>query len=169
MTSSCLCKNAEGAGFPFQVEALEDGVDEAVRARDVHKVDHRPGTATHFHEAALNDVGGTQLLPQMPRKAEERQQLRQIALQLPHHGAVHRLPTAAECAKSSLGLPTAVGAINRSVMENVDETAAGKLMRNIYGAFNQLDNGRKAVRTELGMQKAASEGEFPFKAPPADG
>ena len=31
----------------------------------------------------------------------------------------------------------------RSVLENVDETAAGKLMRNIYGAFNPFDNGPK--------------------------
>ena len=53
----------------------------------------------------------------------------------------------------------------RSVSENVDETAAGKLMRNIYGAFNQFDNDRKAERTKLGMQRAASMGRFPFKAP----
>jgi len=38
VTSSCLCKNAEGAGFPFQVEALEDGMDDPVHAlNDVHK------------------------------------------------------------------------------------------------------------------------------------
>jgi site-specific DNA recombinase len=53
----------------------------------------------------------------------------------------------------------------RSVMENVDETAAGKLMRNIYGAFNQFDNDRKAERTKLGMQRAASVGRFPHQAP----
>src|SRR5215471_24584 len=28
VTSSCVCKNLEGAGFPFQVESLEDGVDD---------------------------------------------------------------------------------------------------------------------------------------------
>ncbi len=38
-------------------------------------------------------------------------------------------------------------------------------MRNIYGAFNQFDNDRKAERTKLGMQRAASMGRFPFKAP----
>ena len=53
----------------------------------------------------------------------------------------------------------------RSVLENVDETAAGKLMRNIYGAFNQFDNDRKAERTTLGMQRAVSVGRYPFKAP----
>jgi DNA invertase Pin-like site-specific DNA recombinase len=58
-----------------------------------------------------------------------------------------------------------VGVRLRSVLENVDETAAGKLMRNIYGAFNQFDNDRKAERTKLGMKRAASMGRFPFKAP----
>jgi site-specific DNA recombinase len=53
----------------------------------------------------------------------------------------------------------------RSVSENVDETSAGKLMRNIHGAINQFDNDRKAERTRLGMQRAASMGRFPFKAP----
>ena len=53
----------------------------------------------------------------------------------------------------------------RSVMENVDETAAGKLMRNLFGAVNQFDNDRKAERTKLGMKSAASMGRFPFKAP----
>ena len=57
------------------------------------------------------------------------------------------------------------GVMLRSVMENIDETASGKLMRNIYGAFNQFDNDRKAERTILGMKKAASVGRFPFKAP----
>ena len=40
MTSSCLCKNSEGAGFPFQVEALEDGVNDTIHALDVHKANH---------------------------------------------------------------------------------------------------------------------------------
>ena len=57
------------------------------------------------------------------------------------------------------------GVVLRSVMENIDETASGKLMRNIYGAFNQFDNDRKSERTVLGMKKAASVGRFPFKAP----
>jgi len=56
----------------------------------------------------------------------------------------------------------------RSVMENVDETAAGKLMRNLFGAVNQFDNDRKAERTKLRMKTAASMGRFPFKAPLGD-
>ena len=43
--SSCLCKYGEGAGFPFQVESLEDGVDDAVHALDIHKARHWPGAA----------------------------------------------------------------------------------------------------------------------------
>ena len=39
MTSSCLCKSLEGAGFPFQVKAIE--------------------------ETTLDNIGGAQLLPEM--------------------------------------------------------------------------------------------------------
>jgi len=53
----------------------------------------------------------------------------------------------------------------RSVMENLDETAAGKLICNMTAVFNQFDNDRKAERTRLGMQKSAAMGRFPFKAP----
>src|SRR5271166_2860018 len=112
VTSSCLCKNAEGAGFPFQVEALEDGVNDAIHTFDVHKAHHGTRPATHLDETALDDIGGTQLSPQVPWEAVERQQLRQIALQLSHHGAIHRLPLAAEGAKRGFGLATAVGAID---------------------------------------------------------
>ncbi len=55
--SSCLCKHGEGAGFLFQVESLEDGVDDAVHGFDVDKTDHGPGAASHFHEATLNHMG----------------------------------------------------------------------------------------------------------------
>jgi len=44
----------------------------------------------------------------------------------------------AATADFSIGAPDdlqAAGVRLRSVMENVDETSAGKLMRNIYGAF----------------------------------
>ncbi len=53
----------------------------------------------------------------------------------------------------------------RSVMENFDDSPAGRLMRTITGAFNQFENERKAERTKIGMQKSASMGRFPFKAP----
>jgi hypothetical protein len=68
-----LCKNAEGAVFPFQVRALEDGVDDAVHALHVHKAHHGPGTPPHLDETTLNDVGSAQLSPEMPGEAEERQ------------------------------------------------------------------------------------------------
>jgi len=50
------------------------------------------------------------------------------------------------------------GVVLRSVMENIDETAAGNFMRNIYRAVNQLDNDRKSERTKIGMQRAATLG-----------
>ena len=113
VTSSCLCKNSEGAGFPFQVEALEDGVDDTIHAFDVHKAHHGPGAAADLDEAALDDISGAQFLPEVPGEAEKRQQLRQIALQLPHHGPIQRLPAPAEGAKPGCGLAPTVGAIDR--------------------------------------------------------
>jgi hypothetical protein len=59
VTSSCLCKYGEGAGFPFQVEALEDGVNDAIHAFDIHKTHHGPGSPAHLHEASLDDVGSS--------------------------------------------------------------------------------------------------------------
>ena len=69
-----MCKNAEGAGFPFQVESLEDGVDDAVHGLHVDEADHGPGSASHFDEAALDDVSGAQLSPQVFGETEESQQ-----------------------------------------------------------------------------------------------
>src|SRR5215469_3147755 len=70
VTSSCLCKKLDGAGFPFQVESLEDGVDDAVHTFHVHKAHHGPSAAAHFHEAALDHVGGTQLRHRCRGKAK---------------------------------------------------------------------------------------------------
>jgi hypothetical protein len=64
--SSRLCKKLEGAFFPFHVESLEDGVDDAVDAGHIHEADHGPGSSSHFHEAALDHVGGSHFLPQVP-------------------------------------------------------------------------------------------------------
>src|SRR2546428_4813121 len=50
--SSCLCKYGEGAGFPFQIESLEDGVDDAVQALDIYEAEHGPGATAHLHKAA---------------------------------------------------------------------------------------------------------------------
>jgi hypothetical protein len=36
--SSCLCKNPEGASFPFQIKPLEYGVDDAVHALHVPEI-----------------------------------------------------------------------------------------------------------------------------------
>jgi hypothetical protein len=58
--SSRLCKYAEGAVFPFQVESLEDGVDDSVHGLHIDEADHGPGSSPDFDEAALDDVGGAQ-------------------------------------------------------------------------------------------------------------
>jgi hypothetical protein len=42
----------EGAGFPFQVKSLEDGVDDSVDAFYVDKANHGPGAAADFDKAA---------------------------------------------------------------------------------------------------------------------
>jgi len=110
--SSCLCKYGEGAGFPFQIESLEDGVDDAIHALDIHKAHHRPSPPTHFHETALDNVRRPQLAPQMPGKGKEREQLRQIALQTPHHAAVVWSPAGAEAAKGGFGLPSTFGQVD---------------------------------------------------------
>jgi hypothetical protein len=59
VTSSCLCKYGEGAGFPFQIQPLEDGVDDSIHTFYVHKAHHGLSSAPRFHEAALDDVQGT--------------------------------------------------------------------------------------------------------------
>jgi site-specific DNA recombinase len=53
----------------------------------------------------------------------------------------------------------------RSVMEEVDETAAGKMVSNMHGLINQFFSDRNAERTKVGMEKSARIGRFPFKAP----
>ena len=93
-----MCKNSEGAGFPFQVEAVEDRIDDSVDTGYVDKAYHGAGTASDFDEAALDDVGGAQLSPQMAGLAEEAQQLRQVALQLPRHGGIKVAPALVKAA-----------------------------------------------------------------------
>src|ERR1043165_2361850 len=71
VTSSCLCKNLEGAGFPFQVKAIENGIDNSVHAFHVHKADHWPRPSSHLHKATLDNIGSAQLLPEMFGKTEK--------------------------------------------------------------------------------------------------
>src|SRR5919108_3788005 len=52
--SRCLCKYGEGAGFPFQVKSLEDGVDDAVHTFYVYKAGHGTSPPANFDEATLN-------------------------------------------------------------------------------------------------------------------
>src|SRR6266849_9973856 len=104
VTSSCLCKYGEGAGFPFQIESLEDGVNDSIHAFYVDKAHHGAGSPSHFYEAALDHVGGAQFPPQVPGKGIEGQQLRQVAFQPPHHGSVLPAPARPEPAKGRFRL-----------------------------------------------------------------
>lgn len=45
---AACCKNLEGAIFPFQVESLENGVNDSIHALHVHKANHGPGAAPDF-------------------------------------------------------------------------------------------------------------------------
>lgn len=110
--SSGLCKSVEGAVFPFQVDSLEDGEDDAVHTGYVDEADHGPGTASYFHEAAFDDMGGAHLLPQVSGQGKERQQFRQVACQAPHHGPVLPRPARPEAAEGGLRLGPAVGLVN---------------------------------------------------------
>ncbi|MCU1309866.1 MAG: site-specific recombinase [Candidatus Angelobacter sp.] len=81
---------------------------------------------------------------------------------------VHDLSRFARNLENQVEVLTELGNANvllRSVAEDVDETAAGKLMRNIHGTFNQFFSDRNAERTKVGMEKSARIGRFPFKAP----
>jgi hypothetical protein len=59
--SSGLCKKLEGAVFPFQVESLEDGVNDAVHAGDIDEADDGPSSSANFHETKFDDVAGAHL------------------------------------------------------------------------------------------------------------
>ena len=62
--------------FHSRLNLCEDGVDDAVHAFHVHKAHHGPSSVAHFHEAALDHVGGAQFMPQMSGKGEEQTAVR---------------------------------------------------------------------------------------------
>ena len=74
--SSRLFEYAEGAVFPFQVESVEDGVDDSVHGLHVNEADHGAGATANFDETAFDDVGGAQLAPQVFGETVNGQQLR---------------------------------------------------------------------------------------------
>jgi len=63
VSSSGLCKSFEDACFPFQVESLEDGVDDSIHGQHVDEADHGACSAADLDETAFDDVGGAQLSP----------------------------------------------------------------------------------------------------------
>ena len=52
-----------------------------------------------------------------------------------------------------------------SATEVNDNTATGKLTRNVLGAFAQFENDQKTERTKAGMKQALLEGKWLWKAP----
>src|SRR6266849_5729034 len=110
--SSCLCKKAEGAVFPLLVEAMEDGVDDALDAEFVDEADHGARAAAHLHEAAFDDVGGAQFAPQVLRHVEEGKQVGQILLEFAHQGGISFLPVRLEDAKRPHGSGAIAGQVD---------------------------------------------------------
>ena len=51
VTSSCLCKKAEGVVLPLLVESVKDGIKNSLHALHVGEQDHGPGAPANFHEA----------------------------------------------------------------------------------------------------------------------
>jgi len=72
--SSSLCKNSEGAVAPFQIESLENRVDDPVHTGQVDEAHHGTCAAAELYKNPFNDIGGSQLLPKMPRKRKKDQQ-----------------------------------------------------------------------------------------------
>ena len=69
--SSCLCESVEGAIFPLWVHAVKDREDDSIHALHVDEANHGPRSPADLHEAALDDVGGAQLPPQVSRELEK--------------------------------------------------------------------------------------------------
>src|ERR1700691_5494373 len=111
VTSSCLCKKAEGVVLPLLIEPLKNRIDDSLHAGHIHEQDHGPGAPANFHEATLDGIGGAQLAPQRLREIEEGQQVRQIALQLFHQSRVESAPVKAE----SLEGPARLSGVARQV------------------------------------------------------
>jgi hypothetical protein len=61
----------EGVDSPLQVKGLEDGVDDSFHTQHINKTNHGTGAAAHLDKTALDDIGGTQLPPQMRRKRKK--------------------------------------------------------------------------------------------------
>jgi hypothetical protein len=65
---------------PNRVLEVRINIGSPHRAFHVHKTNHGPGATPHLHETAFDHIGSTQLLPQVPGEAEERQQLPQSSI-----------------------------------------------------------------------------------------
>src|ERR1700686_2001371 len=112
VTSSCLCKKGKGAVLPLLIEPLKNRIDDSLHTGHVDKHHHRPGAASHFHEAPFDGIGGAQLAPQRLPEIEEREQLRQIALQPSYQSGILRLPVKTKALEGAAGLGGVPGQID---------------------------------------------------------
>ena len=62
--SSGLRKSFEGACFPFQVESLDDGVDDSIHGLHVDEADHGACSAADLDETARQPPDNGESLPQ---------------------------------------------------------------------------------------------------------
>jgi hypothetical protein len=85
-----LCKKVEGAGFPFQVESLEDGVDDAVDALDIDKAHHQwqVPTINQDNNQEINQ-GQTGLTPILSAQIDP-QKIRNSSVPTPQ-GSIHEI------------------------------------------------------------------------------
>jgi hypothetical protein len=108
-----MCREFEGAGFPFQIESLEDGVhDGDPRSRRSPKQTIglvRPRTSTK--DRSITSMVRS-LRQRFRGKAKNERQLRQVLFQSPYHAAVLPLPAGPEAAKSRFGFSRPFGQIN---------------------------------------------------------
>ena len=130
--SSCLCKKSEGAVFPFRIliEAIEDGIDDAVDAGHVDEANHGSGAAaTSTKQRSMTFVlrGFRQRCLGKSKKVSSRAN----PFQLFHHRRVDFPPASAEATKRLLGL-TEVGGV-RGAPAAIDDrnrcARSGRLVR----------------------------------------
>src|SRR3990172_6143108 len=110
--SSCLCKSVEGAVFPLWIHPVKDREHDAVHALEVDEANHRSGSSPDLDEAALDNVGGAQLFPEVSGEVEEAEQLRQVALQLAHDAGIGLPPAGLEVLEGALRPAQSLGLVD---------------------------------------------------------
>jgi len=110
--------------LPLLVESVKNRIDDSLHAGQFIEQDHGPGAPSNFHEATLDGVGGAQLAPQRLREIEERQQVRQIALEPFHQSRVESAPVKTESLEGpASGTPTDEGRFLHFIRQNAARTS----------------------------------------------